>query len=98
MAALAASHEIIIRLPRVLADLTACERSIPVHGTTVAEALEDLVRRHPALGLHLFDDGGALRRHVLCFRNEVAVQSRADLAQPLVAGDHLTLMNSVAGG
>lgn len=98
MAALLARDEIIVRLPRVLADLTACERRIPVHGTTVAEALEDLVRRHPALGLHLFDDGGALRRHVLCFRNEVAVKSRAELTQPLVAGDQLTLMSSVAGG
>ncbi len=98
MAAFPASDEIIVRLPRVLADLTACERCIPVHGTTVAEALADLVRRQPALGLHLFDDGGTLRRHVLCFRNEVAVQSRAELAEPLVAGDQLTLMNSVAGG
>ena len=98
MTVLPGSDEIIVRLPRVLADLTACERRIPVRGTTVAEALEDLVRRQPALGLHLFDDGGTLRRHVLCFRNEVAVTSRAELSQPLVAGDQLTLMNSVAGG
>ena len=87
-----------VQLPRVLAELTACERRVVVAGGTVAEVLQDLVRRHPALGLHLFDDSGALRRHVLCFRNEVAVQSRAELAQPLSAGDRLTLVNSVAGG
>ena len=94
----AAQEEVTVQLPRVLADLTACEREIPVTGNTVAEALDDLVRRNPALGFHLFDDSGALRRHVLCFRNEVAIQSKAELAQALSAGDHLTLINSVAGG
>ena len=94
----AQKEEVTVQLPRVLADLTAGERKISVAGNTVAEALDDLVRRHPALGLHLFDDSGALRRHVLCFRNEVAVQSRAELAQSLSTGDHLTLVNSVAGG
>ncbi len=98
MGSAAKKAEVTVQLPRVLADLTACERKISVVGNTVAEALNDLVRRHPALGLHLFDDSGALRRHVLCFRNEVAVQSRAELAQSLSAGDHLTLVNSVAGG
>ena len=90
--------EVTVQLPRVLADLTACERKTAVIGGTVAEALDDLIRRHPALGLHLFDDTGALRRHVLCFRNQVAVQSRAELHQALDPGDRLTLVNSVAGG
>ena len=89
---------ITVRLPRVLAELAACEREIAVCGATVAEALEDLVRRQPKLALHLFDDGGELRRHVLCFRNEVAARTRAELCQALDAGDRLTLVNSVAGG
>lgn len=89
---------VLVRLPRVLADLTGCERKMWVSGSTVAQALDDLIRQHPALGLHLFDDTRALRRHVLCFRNEVAVQSRAELEQPLRDGDQLTLVNSVAGG
>lgn len=91
-------HEIVIQLPRVLAELTACGRRIPVRGCSVAEALEDLVRKHPALGLHIFDDRGALRRHVLCFRNRIAIENRAQLHQPLAPGDHLALVNSVAGG
>ncbi len=87
-----------VKLPRVLADLAACERRITVSGSTVAEALDDLIRKHAPLALHLFDDTGALRRHVLCFRNEVSVKSRAELDQRLTAGDQLTLVNSVAGG
>jgi molybdopterin synthase sulfur carrier subunit len=87
-----------IQLPRVLADLIACERRVVVEGTTVAEALEDLVRRHPEFRFHLFDDTGALRRHVLCFCNEVNTRTRSDLDRVLVDGDTLALVNSVAGG
>ena len=90
--------EIVVQLPRVLADLVGCERRVLVEGATVAEALEDLVRRHPKFGLHLFDESGKLRRHVLCFCNEVNTRTRSDLERVLVDGDQLTLVNSVAGG
>ena len=91
-------RSITVQLPRVLADLVSCDRLVAVACGTVAEALQDLIQQHPGLGIHLFDDTGALRRHVLCFRNEVAAKSRADLAQPLSVGDRLTLVSSVAGG
>lgn len=90
--------KVTVQLPRVLADLVSCERRVVVEGATVAEALQDLVRRHPEFGLHLFDDTGALRRHVLCFCNEVTTQTRAEQGRALVEGDKLTLVNSVAGG
>ncbi len=83
-----------VRLPRVLSELTSCERSVDVSG----EALGDLVRKEPALAHHLFDDTGAVRRHVLCFCNEVAAPSRAELDHPLQPGDTITIVNSVAGG
>jgi molybdopterin converting factor small subunit len=82
----------------VLSDLTACAQRIEVTGATVAEALDDLVRQQPALGLHLFDDTGALRRHVLCFRNDTSLRDRPEFDHPLSPGDRLTLINSVAGG
>lgn len=87
-----------VRLPRVLCELTSCGRRIDVAGETLAEALVDLVRKEPALAHHLFDDTGALRRHVLCFCNEVAAPSRAELDYPLEPGDTITIVNSVAGG
>lgn len=89
---------VVVQLPRVLTDLLACDAAIGVEGATVREALDDLVRREPALGLHLFDEGGRLRRHVLCFWNEVQARDRADLEQALRDGDRLTIVNSVAGG
>lgn len=90
--------DIQVQLPLVLTELIGCDRRISVRGGCVADALEDLVRRHPTLSTHLFDDTGALRRHVLCFRNDVAVEHRADLRERLQPGDRLTLMGSVAGG
>ncbi len=89
---------VVVHLPRVLTDLISCEPRIAVEGATVREALADLVRREPALAAHLFDESGSLRRHVLCFRNEVQARDRAELDQRLSAGDQLTLVNSVAGG
>ena len=87
-----------VRLPRILAELTSCGRRVDVAGETLGEALGDLVRREPALAHHLFDDAGAVRRHVLCFCNEVAAESRAELDQRLEPGDTITIVNSVAGG
>lgn len=87
-----------VRLPRVLSELTSCRRLIDVTGDTLGEALGDLVRKEPALAHHLFDDTGAVRRHVLCFCNEVAARSRAELDHPLRAGDTIAIVNSVAGG
>ena len=87
-----------VRLPRVLSELTSCERSVDVAGKTLGEALDDLVRKQPALANHLFDDTGAVRRHVLCFCNEVAAPSRAELDHALAPGDTITIVNSVAGG
>ena len=82
MAGRDAPGTVAVQLPRVLAELTGCE----------------LVCRHPALALHLFDDSGTLRRHVLCFRNDIAIHARATLEEPLVVGDRLALVSSVAGG
>lgn len=90
--------QVTIQLPRVLCELTACDRRVEATGDTVADALDDLVERQPALALHLFDDTGALRRHVLCFHNETSARDRAELDHPLSNGDRLTLINSVAGG
>lgn len=87
-----------VRLPRVLSELTSCERRVDVAGETLGEALGDLVRKQPALAHHLFDDTGAVRRHVLCFCNEVAAPSRAELDHPLEPGDTITIVSSVAGG
>ncbi len=83
-------------LPRMLADLSGGEREVAVEGKTLGSALEDLFRQRPALALHLVDEAGALRRHVLCFCNDAL--TRTDLDTPLQPGDTITILHSVSGG
>lgn len=90
--------QVTVRLPAVLTQLVSCDRNVEVSGRTVGDALQDLVRQQPALSLHLFDDGGSLRRLVLCFCNQDGVRDARDLGRELKPGDTITIVNSVAGG
>lgn len=88
----------VVRLPGVLAQMNGGERRVAVDGASVREALDDLVRRRPALGHHLFDERGAMRRHVRCFCNAEYASQREGLDAPVSDGDTITLLNSVSGG
>ena len=90
--------EVTVRLPLVLAEMVDGERGFAVRGDTIGEALRDLVRQRPGLGMHFFDDAGALRRHILCFHNEVYARGDEGLARAVEPGDLITILNSVSGG
>ncbi len=90
--------EVTVRLPAVLAEMVNGERRFSVCGDTIGEALQDLVRQRPGLGMHFFDDAGALRRYILCFHNEFYARGQEGLARPVESGDTITILNSVAGG
>ena len=89
---------IAVQLPTILAALTGGKRELTVEGGTIREALDDLVRRHPQLGVHLFEESGAFRQHVLCFHNDVNVRWLKDLEKPLAPADTLTILQAVSGG
>jgi molybdopterin converting factor small subunit len=71
---------------------------VPVHGATLREALEDLLRLHPALRVHLFDENQAFRRHVLCFHNKTNTRWLESLDVPISPGDHIVILQAVSGG
>ena len=87
-----------IKLPLVLSQLLNEGRIVEVQGATLAEALADLVRQRPRLGLHLFDDEGRIRGHILCACDGVCIRGRDDLDVPVRPGATITLLNSVSGG
>ena len=87
-----------VRLPTVLADMIGGEKQLEVRGDTIGEALRDLVSCRPALAMHFFDDGGSLRRHILCFHGDVYARGRDGLERAVQSGDTITILNSVAGG
>jgi molybdopterin synthase sulfur carrier subunit len=88
-----------IELPHILAQLCQGAREIPVEGATVDAALHDLVRRHPLLRRHLFDDSGGLRGYINVYRNEEDVRfTEMGLGTKIRSGDTLLIVASVAGG
>ena len=84
-----------VRLPPMLAELVGGAARIEVAGATLGQALDDLLRQRPKLRLHLVDESGALRRHILCFCNGSHTRDRDVALRP---GDTVAILHSVAGG
>ena len=87
-----------VTLPSLLAGVVGGARTLAVQAETLAGALDELVRRYPALKVHLFDESGGFRPHVLCFHNEESTRWLGSLDRPLAAGDVVTIMQAVSGG
>ncbi|HEX9638033.1 MAG TPA: MoaD/ThiS family protein [Acidobacteriota bacterium] len=87
-----------LELPSVLARVLGGTHRLEVEGATLRAALEDALRRQPALRVHLFDESGALRRHVLCFLNDTNTRWLDSPDQKLADGDRITILQAVSGG
>ncbi len=87
-----------IELPSILAHLVKGDQSVSVEAKSLDEALRALVQHHPALEVHLFDETGGFREHVLCFHNETNTRWLDSIDIPLSEGDTITILQAVAGG
>ena len=87
-----------VRLPRLLAGLIGGALETTVEADTLAAALDTLIARHPELGVHIFDESGKFRGHVLCFHNEDNTRWLPSLERPVKSGDVITIMQAVTGG
>jgi molybdopterin converting factor small subunit len=87
-----------VQLPSVLGPVVNDAGSVGVEGDTVAEVLAVLVDRHPALKVHLYDETGGFRQHVLCFHNETNTRWLESLDVPVADGDTITILQAVSGG
>lgn len=87
-----------VRVPSPLRSLVGGEFEVPVAGVTVAEAIDDLVARHPGLRDRLLDDDGSPARWVNVFVGTTDVRTLDGLATPLAPGAVVTLVPAVAGG
>jgi len=85
-------------LPSLLVDLTGCAPRLSVDAATLEQALGRLVALHPALKVHLFDESGGFRQHVLCFHNDANTRWRRDLSTSLADGDTIRILQAVSGG
>lgn len=88
----------IVRFPALMKFYVDNQTEFEVQGVTVAEVLENILVRYPALKPHLYDAKGELRRHFNIFVNGVHLRELNGLATELQTGDKVILMASAAGG
>ena len=86
-----------IRIPPVLRENVGGNRSVSVSGATVAEALEDLFGRFPALRARVSTDG-RLSRFVNVYVNDRDVRYRDGLDTQVGEDDTIILLPAMAGG
>ena len=87
-----------VLIPPVLRNVTGGRRALESDGETLQEVLVNLTREHPALALHLFDERGDVRRHVLCIHDSAAVRPPEFTARRMRDGDEIIITNALAGG
>lgn len=87
-----------LELPSLLRSIVGQGEALTVEGATLEEALADAFRQVPGLRVHLLEESGAFRPHVLCFLNELNTRWLDGLNQPLRDGDTITILQAVSGG
>jgi sulfur-carrier protein adenylyltransferase/sulfurtransferase len=87
-----------IHLPTPLRPFADGAASVDVAGSTVADALTELVERFPQLRRHLYDDAGRVRSFVNLYKNDEDVRYLEREGTRLSADDSLSIVPSIAGG
>jgi sulfur-carrier protein len=87
-----------VELPSLLAQAVGVGRRVAVDAGSLRGALDALIERHPGLAVHLFDESGDLREHVLCFHNDVNTRWMESMDVPVEAGDRIAILQAVSGG
>jgi molybdopterin converting factor small subunit len=87
-----------LQIPAPLRGYAGGQASVRLNGTTVGEAMLNLVEAYPTLRKHLYDQEGTLRSFVNLYLNGEDVRHLAGVDTPLSPGDKLTLIPAIAGG
>jgi sulfur-carrier protein len=86
-----------IKIPTPLRAYTGNQADIDVTGSTVSEALNDLLKQYPDLSPHLFADG-KLRNFVNIFLGDENISFLDGLNTDLTADAKLRIVPTIAGG
>jgi len=87
-----------IHIPTPLRQYAGKQPDVAVTGSTVAEALSDLVSKHPELRRHLYTNDGKLRAFVNVYVNDEDVRYLEKEATVLKDSDTISIVPSIAGG
>lgn len=89
---------ITVLLPSVLATQAKGNRTIDADGTTVGEAISQVVSRFPDLGPRIRDEKGDLYPFVTLYLNDEDVRFLGGFEATVKDGDELSVVPAVAGG
>ena len=84
----------VVRLRAPLSELAGGNRELELEGTTVAEVLKALERRHPDVKGWILDEHGQIRDHINVFVNKE--YGREDTA--VLDSDRLHVLPAISGG
>jgi molybdopterin converting factor small subunit len=87
-----------VKFPPVLRAATNGARDVEASGNTIREVLNDAAVRIPALKLHLIDEAGRVRHHILCIHNDSVVRAPEMAEHRVLPGDEIILANAFSGG
>ena len=87
----------VVRIPPTLRAETGGERQVEASGGTVAEVLDDLTSRFPALRERILDDGRPAE-FVNVYVDGEDVRTRGGLETPLTGTSTVILLPAMAGG
>lgn len=87
-----------LRVPALMKSYVDNQTEVSLSGATVAEALNDLISRHPAIRIHILDKNGELRRYVNLFVNDANIKELNGVDTPLGETDKIILLPSISGG
>jgi len=87
-----------IQIPTPLRQYAGKNATVEVKAGTVAEALSELVSRHPDLRRHLYSDEGKLRSFVNVYLNDEDVRYLQKEATAIKESDTISIVPSIAGG
>jgi molybdopterin converting factor small subunit len=87
-----------IHIPTPLRQYVGKQPAVEVKAGTVADALSDLVSKHPDLRRHLYSDDGKLRAFVNVYVNDEDVRYLQKEATSVKDSDTISIVPSIAGG
>jgi molybdopterin converting factor small subunit len=87
-----------LRIPTPLRAYAGGASQLDIKSEKVSGALDELVKAHPELKPHLFQESGELRAFVNLFVNDENVRDLSGTDTPLKPGDTLMILPSIAGG
>jgi molybdopterin converting factor small subunit len=88
-----------IEIPTPLRVYAGNQSSVSVDGTTVSDAVSELISRYPEFRKHLYSPDGKLRSFVNLYLNDEDVRYLPERESSAVtASDTLSIIPSMAGG